>query len=124
MQEVNKSAVDFESAELPELEEVPTQTEESKSAVKQSLKVYKKKSTFKGAKDTDVWYSATRSDGNSISVVFKCPIETDSQAFEISDVVGSMKQKEVIKDGETYKNFTYYVSSCTFSEIKGEPLPL
>lgn len=124
MKENEKSTVDFESVELPELEEVPTQAKEEESADKQFLRVYKKKSTFKGAKDTDVWYSATRSDGNSISVVFKCPITIDSQAFEISDVVGTMKKKEVIKDGESYTNFTYYVSSCTFSEIKGEPLPL
>lgn len=91
---------------------------------KQVLTVYKKKSTFKGAKDTDFWYSATRSDGSSVSVVFKCPIETESVAFEISNVVGTMKKKEVIKDGETYINFTYYVTSCDFGEIVGEELPL
>ena len=88
------------------------------------LKVYKKKSTFKGAKSDDVWYSATRSDGNSISVVFKCDVETDSSAFEITDVVGTFKEKTVIKDNETYRNFTYYVTSCTFREIQGESLPL
>lgn len=119
----------FNGVELKDLEEVPTcpdTAEEPKSAEPKSalLRVYKKKSTFKGAKDTDVWYSATRSDGNSVSVVFKCPIKTDSQAFEISNVVGTMKKKEVIKEGETYTNFTYYVSSCDFSEIVGEELPL
>lgn len=96
----------------------------NESAVKDFLRVYKKKSTFKGAKDTDVWYSATRSDGSSVSVVFKCQIETDSLAFEITDVVGTMKRKETIKDGETYINYTYYVSSCNFREIVGEELPL
>ena len=124
MEEIVLNANEFDGVELNELEEVPTQKDIEESASKSFLRVYKKKSTFKGAKDTDYWYSATRSDGNSVSVVFKCAVETDSQAFEISDVIGTMKQKEVIKDGETYKNFTYYVSSCTFSEIKGEPLPL
>lgn len=106
--------IDFE-------ESADTKEETAKSG---SLRVYRKKSTFKGAKDTDFWYSATRSDGNSVSVIFKCPIETDSVAFEISNVVGTLKQKTVTKGEDTYTNFTYYVSSCDFNEIKGEPLPL
>ena len=122
MEELRANA--FESVEVKELEEVPTSQKTTKEPKSALLRVYKRKSTFKGAKDTDVWYSATRSDGNSVSVVFKCPITTDSQAFEISNVVGTMKKKEVIKDGETYINFTYYVSSCEFSEIVGEELPL
>ena len=88
------------------------------------LRVYKKKSTFKGATDEDFWYSATRSDGNSVICKFKCPIETDSMAFEISDIVGNFKKQEVTVKGETYTNFTYYIQSCTFHEIEGEPLPL
>ena len=88
------------------------------------LRVYRKKSTFKGATDNDFWYSATRSDGSSVVVKFKCPIESESAAFEISDVVGSMSSKEVKYKGETYVNYTYYVTSCKFHEIAGEPLPL
>lgn len=92
--------------------------------VKVALRVYEKQSTFKGAKDTDKWYSATRSDGSSVSVVFKCPVETESKAFEIFNIKGNAKQKTVVKDGETYNNFTYYVQSCNFREIPAEDLPL
>lgn len=88
------------------------------------LTVYKRKAQFKGAKPDDIWFSATRSDGNSVSVVFKCAVETDSVAFEISNVVGTMKKRVTEKNGETYTNFTYYVTSCDFSEIVGEELPL
>lgn len=91
---------------------------------KSKLRVYRKKCTFKGAAENDFWYSATRSDGSSVSLKFKCPIETDSAAFEITDVVGTMKMKTVISGGETYNNYTYYITQCTFLEIEGEPLPL
>ena len=94
----------------------------SDSVATNALRVYEKQSTFKGAKDTDKWYSATRSDGNAVSVVFKCPIETESKAFEIYDIKGNAKQKTVVKDGETYNNFTYYVQSCKFREIPAEDL--
>lgn len=88
------------------------------------LVVYKRKAQYKGAKPDEVWYSATRSDGNSVSVVFKCAVETESAAFEISDVVGTMKKRVVEKNNETYTNYTYYVTSCKFNEIEGEELPL
>ena len=88
------------------------------------MRVYKKKSTYKGATDTDFWYSATRADGNSVMVKFKCDIPTESMAFEISNIVGTCKMKEAEAKGETYKNYTYYVNSCDFSEIEGEPLPV
>lgn len=88
------------------------------------LRVYKKKSTFKGATDTDFWYSATRSDGNSVICKFKCDIPTDSMAFEISNIIGNFKKKEVTVQGETYTNYTYYINSCDFSEIEGEELPI
>ena len=104
--------------------ETVNQSVVNEQSAKDFLRVYKKKSTFKGAKETDVWYSATRSDGNSVSIVFKCPITTESVAFDITKVVGTLKKKEVIKDGETYTNFTYYVTSCEFNEIVGEELPL
>lgn len=96
---------------------------ENKSA---RLRVYRKKSTFKGATENDFWYSATRSDGASVILKFKCPIETDSVAFEVSDVVGTMKyEAKDSADGEmAYDNYTYYVTSCKFYEIEGEPLPL
>lgn len=88
------------------------------------LRVYKKKSTFKGAKDTDFWYSATRSDGSAVTIVFKCDIQSTSNAFEIYNVVGTAKRTSVEKSDKTYENYTYYVSSCDFREIVGEELPL
>ena len=88
------------------------------------LRVYKKKSTFKGATENDFWYSATRSDGNSVICKFKCDIPTESMAFEISNIIGNFKKKEVIVQGETYVNYTYYINSCDFSEIEGEVLPI
>lgn len=91
---------------------------------KTTMRVYRKKSVFKGATDTDFWYSATRADGNSVICKFKCPITTDSPAFEISNIVGTSKRSEVTVKGETYINYTYYIQSCDFSEIPGEPLPL
>lgn len=97
---------------------------ENSNNVSVSMRVYKKKSTFKGATDTDFWYSATRSDGSSVICVFKCPIKTDSKAFEISNVIGNLKRREVVVKGETYVNYTYYINSCDFHEIEGEELPL
>ena len=88
------------------------------------LRVYKHKATFKGATEKDFYYSATRSDGASVLCKFKCEIQTDSAAFEISNVVGTFKKETVTKDGKEYINYTYYISSCDFSEIQGEPLPL
>ena len=87
------------------------------------LTVYKKKSTFKGAGDEDFWYSATRSDGSSVICKFKCAIPLDSLAFEIYDIVGTAKKKDVEVKGERYTNYTYYITDCKFQEIKGEPLP-
>lgn len=89
------------------------------------IRVYAKKSTFKGAKDTDMWYSGTLSSGNSVTLIFKCKVpEEIGKAFDITKVVGTAKRKEVVKNNETYINFTYYVTSCEFHEIKGEELPL
>lgn len=92
--------------------------------MKNTLRVYKKKSTFKGATESDFWYSATREDGASVICKFKCPILSESAAFEISNIVGSFKKKEVTVKGETYINYTYYIDSCDFTEIPGEPLPI
>ena len=108
-QSVNESA---SSAQVP--------SERKESGV---LTVYKKKSTFKGAGDEDFWYSATRSDGSSVICKFKCAITIDSLAFEIYDIVGTAKKKEVEVKGEKYTNYTYYITDCKFQEIKGEPLP-
>lgn len=88
------------------------------------LRVYRKKSTFKGATDTDYWYSATRSDGASVICKFKCDIPTESGAFEIDNIVGNAKRSEATVKGETYINYTYYINSCDFHEIEGEELPL
>ena len=108
-QSVNESA---SSAQVP--------SERKESGV---LTVYKKKSTFKGAGDEDFWYSATRSDGSSVICKFKCSIPLDSLAFEIYDIVGTSKKKDVEVKGERYTNYTYYITDCKFQEIKGEPLP-
>ena len=86
------------------------------------LRVYRKKSTFKGATPDDVWYSATRSDGSSVNCVFKCDIPTDSAAFDIAYIKGGKKEKKVIVKGEEYTNVTYYITSCEFYEIEGEDL--
>lgn len=84
-----------------------------------SLRVYRKDGKW------GYWYSATRSDGKSINVVFDKDLEVpDLKAFEISEVVGTLKLKVVEKDNETYENYTYYISSCTFSKIVGGELPL
>lgn len=86
------------------------------------LRVYRKKSTFKGAGEKDFWYSGTRQDGCSVTCIFKCEVPTESAAFELSCMKGGCKKKEVVKDGETYTNYTYYITSCEFHEIEGEDL--
>ena len=92
---------------------------------KTRLRVYRKKSTFKGATESDFWYSATRSDGCSVICKFKCQVpENIGSAFEIYDIVGNMKRKEVNVKGEVYINYTYYINECKFAEIEGEPLPI
>ena len=91
------------------------------------LRVYRKESEFKGEGADKYWYSATRSDGCSVRCKFNCPIPEEFQelgAFEISAIVGNAKMKEVVKKGETYQNYTYYIKSCKFSEIPTEDLPL
>ena len=88
----------------------------------QTMRVYRKKSTFKGAAPDDFWYSATRSDGKSVNCVFRCEIPTQSAAFEIAYIKGQMKSKTVEVKGETYENITYYITSCEFYEIEGEDL--
>lgn len=111
---VNQSALNASASSA----QVPSERKESGV-----LTVYKKKSTFKGAGDEDFWYSATRSDGSSVICKFKCTIPMDSLAFEIYDIVGTAKKKEVEVKGEKYTNYTYYITDCKFQEIKGEPLP-
>lgn len=119
---------DFEGKEIKESAQSANESASSAqvpSERKESgvLTVYKKKSTFKGAGDEDFWYSATRSDGSSVICKFKCSIPLDSLAFEIYDIVGTAKKKEVEVKGEKYTNYTYYITDCKFQEIKGEPLP-
>lgn len=88
------------------------------------LRVYCKKSTFKGATEKDFWYSATRSDGASVICKFKCAVPTESPAFEISNIIGSAKHTPVNDDdcNIIYDNYIYYINSCDFSEIEGEEL--
>lgn len=105
-------------------EHTPLDDKKTETPKNGKLRVYKKKSTFKGATDADFWYSATRSDGNSVICKFKCDIPTGSMAFEINNINGNFKKKEVVVQGETYINYTYYINSCDFSEIEGEELPV
>lgn len=93
--------------------------ETTNETARKSLKVYRKDGKW------GYWYSATRSDGKHISVIFDKDLEVpDMQAFEISHVVGTLKQKTVEKDNTIYENYTYYVSTCDFAKIVGDELPL
>ena len=118
---MEKEVNEVESAVNAESAEVAKESAENESA---KLRVYRKKSTFKGATDTDFWYSATRSDGASVICKFKCPITTESPAFEISNIVGNAKHTPVTDDDGNviFDNYIYYINSCDFSEIKGEAL--
>lgn len=111
-----------ESAESAQVENEET----VKNASVRKLRVYERESDYKNDDGTPKkWYSATLSNGHSCNVVFKCTIPPDmGKAFEISNVWGNMKSKEVIKKSETYTNYTYYVTQCDFSEIPAEILPL
>lgn len=97
---------------------------EIETSTKNSMTVYRKKSTFKGATETDFWYSGTRSDGLSVICNFKCEVPTNSSAFVISNVNGNVKSKVEKVKGIEYTNLTYYINSCDFDEIPGEDLPL
>jgi Autophagy-related protein 27. len=92
--------------------------------IDKKLRLYKKKSTFKGATDSDFWYSGTLSNGCSVIAIFKCEITTKSSAFDIANIIGNLKVKEVTHKNETYTNYTYYINSCDFIEIEGEDLPV
>lgn len=114
------------SAETNETVSADMTADKAESAVP-SLKVYRKKSTFKGATDKDFWYSATLSNGASVILKFNASVKVpDLPAFEVSNVVGNAKHTPVHDDDGNliYDNYIYYVSSCDFSEIKGETLPL
>ena len=95
----------------------------NQSEVSKYLKVYRHKSTFKGAGDNDFYYTATRSDGSAIMVHFKCEVELNLSAFEIFNAKGNMSSKKVVKDGKEYTNYDYYIQSCSFREIEGQDLP-
>lgn len=104
-------------------EEIRKESVANEETKTDALRVYKKKSTYKGAGENDFYYSATLSSGDSATLKFKCEIETESMAFEIYDIFGSRVKKQVEKNNETYTNWTYYITSCKFREIIGEPLP-
>lgn len=96
-----------------------------------ALRVYQKKSTFKGATEDDFWYSATLSSGESATIYFNDAMIDRMhdkigyiKAFEIYNIIGNRKLVKVEKDGETYNNYKYYISDCQFREIPGEELPL
>lgn len=95
----------------------------NQSASTKYLKVYRHKSTFKGAGDNDYYYTATRSDGSGVFVHFKCKVELDLSAFEIFNAKGNLKATKKVKDGKEYTNYDYYIQSCSFREIEGEDLP-
>ncbi len=80
------------------------------------LKVYRKESKFdKG----EFYYSATRADGSLVNIVFtKDSIEIpDAKAFGMRKIKGQPKEKTIEKDGQTYTNFTYYVTECEFCDM-------
>lgn len=90
------------------------------------MKVYRKKSTFKGAGENDFYYSGTNSQGNAIILKFKEGIPedfVDDVVFEVKNIIGTSKKREVESCGIKYTNYTYYVDECDFEKIKGEPLP-
>lgn len=106
-------------------------TEVNVEVPKKTLKVYEKKSTFKGASESDVWYSATLSTGESVVIYFNDRLKDkmidtvgNAKAFEIYNCVGTMKKSTVEKNGETYINLKYYLTDCSFQEIQGKELPL
>lgn len=116
-------------ADEKELKQVAdTELQDNQSAANR-LRVYRKNSDAKiiangGDKH---WYSSTRSDGSSVRCVFKGALREqvpNEAAFDIYNVVGNSKLKEVVKDSETYQNYTYYITSCEFAEIEGIELPL
>lgn len=92
------------------------------------LRVYRKKSKFKNNSGDEFWYSATRQDGASVICKFRgngIPEQFKNEgAFEIDNIIGTFKREEVNVKGEVYINYTYYINSCDFYEIEGEPLPL
>lgn len=99
----------------------------SEASTKNSITVYRKRSTFKGATENDFWYSGTRADGHSVILKFKCELPDEfknSSAFIVSNIIGNFKKEEVVVKNQTYTNFTYYINECDFEEIEGEPLPL
>lgn len=117
-----KSAQDSQNDNVVEPREGFTE-----ASVKNAITVYRKKSTFKGATENDFWYSGTRADGHSVILKFKFPLPegfADSSAFIVSNIIGNYKKAETVVKGETYTNFTYYITDCDFEEIEGEPLPL
>lgn len=90
-----------------------------------ALTVYQKDSKYKDENGKlKKWYSATLSSGDSCNIIFKCAVPIESKAFRIKNVIGQSKNKVVEKDGQTYNNKTYYVSSCDFEEMPTEELPL
>lgn len=89
------------------------------------MKVYRKKSTFKGAKENDYYYSGTTSNGKNVILKFNMNLPDgfkDASAFEVCDIMGTSKKKTVEKDDKTYTNYIYYVKDCKFKEIDPEPL--
>ena len=116
----------FISGEGTKSEYLENDCEYVKSAVSSGryLTCFKKKSTFKNATDTDFWYSATSSKGDSIICKFKNELPQGlGSAFIILDIMGNFKKKEVEYKGENYTNYTYYINSCVFSDCPSEELP-
>lgn len=99
-------------------EEVAADTQVSSAS---ELRVYRKKG------DWGYWYSATTSGGKRLNVKFDKEIEEqipDLPAFAISEVMGTAKERIVETEEGTFAVTNYYVTSCKFSKIKGDVLPL
>lgn len=106
-----------------------TQKTTTKKEENDFLTVYRKKSTFKGATDTDFWYSATLSDGKSAILKFDNSLEIpDLPAFAVKDIKGQAKHKPVYSEENPeeiiYDNMVYYIKECKFLEIPSVDLPL
>lgn len=93
------------------------------SAPTKYLKVFRKDSKFKDEKgNLKYWYTATKSNGNSVNLKFMCDVENEGKAFVIYDIIGQRKTKEVEVGDEKYINETYYIKQCKFADVPDEEL--
>ena len=103
------------------IETVSEEVRNEQASSASELKVYRKKGEW------GYWYSATTSGGKRLNIKFDEELQSqipDLPAFAISEVMGSAKERLVESEEGIFSVTTYYVTSCKFSKIKGEALPL